>query len=426
MMKKLTTEEYIKKTLLVHGDKYGYDQVEYVNTRSKIKIDCLIHGIFEQKPYHHLGGQGCHKCAGQNKTTEEFIKEANIIHGNIYYYSLSEFEKMKNKIKIICFKHGIFYQRPSNHLIGQGCPKCDNKNKTTEEFIKEAKKMHGDKYDYQPTEYVHSKLKIKIICYIHGVFEQRPNNHLMGGGCPKCDNKNVTLEEFINKAKLVHGDKYDYSLTEYENSKSKIKIICCVHGIFELNPNSHLMGRGCPKCNKMYINTENFIKRANLIHNNLYDYSSLIYINAITKVIIICKIHGEFEQVSCEHLRGSGCPLCYESKGELIIRNLLDQNCIEYIRGKKFDNCRGTGNIKRMLSFDFYLPKYNLLIEYDGEQHFKIVNYWGGKEGFKLRQINDEIKNVYAKNQNIKLLRIKYTEIKNIEKILNDYLKVIN
>ena len=138
-----------------------------------------------------------------------------------------------------------------------------------------------------------------------------------------------------------------------------------------------------------------------------------------TKVIIVCKKHGSFSQRSSDHLRGHGCPQCKKSFGENLIAKYLSEKNIYFEREKTFSKCRG---LKRMLPFDFYLSQYNLLIEFDGEQHHKIINYWGGKEKFSKQIVNDNIKNDFAKKENIKLLRIKYSEINNIKLIINNIL----
>ena len=128
------------------------------------------------------------------------------------------------------------------------------RTKTTEQFIIDAKKIHGDKYDYSLVEYEKAIIKVKIICTIHGIFEQSPNDHLSGHGCSKCfgDNQRIlkqsNKEEFITKANLIHDNKYDYSLVDYKHSKSKVKIICSIHDVFEQIPKGHLSGHGCPKC----------------------------------------------------------------------------------------------------------------------------------------------------------------------------------
>ena len=197
-------------------------------------------------------------------TTEEFVKKAKMVHGEKYDYSLVEYKNNSTKVKIICPIHGIFEQRPNGHLNGRGCSKCsiikngNNKRKTTEEFIVDAYCKHGDRYNYKFVNYKNAKTKVKIICPIHGVFEQTPNHQSKGNGCKKCqyvsfaEKRRNNISKLIKKAKAVHGDKYDYSLVEYKNLKSKVKIICPNHGVFKQLIKNHLRGQGCPKCRGLY------------------------------------------------------------------------------------------------------------------------------------------------------------------------------
>jgi len=191
---------------------------------------------------------------GKLKTTEQFIKEVIAVRGNRYDYSLVEYINGHAKIKIICKEHGVFKQTPSNHLNhNQDCNKCaNNQQKTGEQFIQDAYLIHGDKYDYSLVKYITARLKIKILCPIHGVFEQTPTNHLTGFGCNYCGgNQQKTTAQFIQEAIMIHGDKYDYSLVEYINSYTKVKIICPTHGIFKQAPTNHIHienERGCPTC----------------------------------------------------------------------------------------------------------------------------------------------------------------------------------
>lgn len=281
---------------------------------------------------------------------------------------------------------------------------------TNIEFINRAKDIHNNKYGYSSADYINSSIKIVIICNKHGNFEQTPNNHLSGNGCPKCAGKHVTTKEFINKARDIHNDKYDYSLVDYENCKLKIKIICSEHGEFEQTPNSHLDGNGCPKCSGLHKTTENFMNEANFIHNNKYDYSLVNYTNSQTKIIIMCPMHGKFEQTPNSHLSGKGCPLCKQSKGENKIEELLLIKNIGYVYQKIFDDCKH----KRKLRFDFYLPELNICLEYDGVQHFEPIGFFGGIKCLDSQQKHDKIKNDFCSNNNINLIRIKYNEnIKN-------------
>jgi hypothetical protein len=257
MPKKLTTEQFIEKSQKVHGDKYDYSKVEYVNNKTKVCIKCPEHGEFWQTPGDHLQGQGCPECVADNKrkTTEEYIKEAQKVHGDKYDYSKVKYININTKVCIICPIHGEFWQRPDNHLQGKGCPDCIRK--TTEQFIEKAIKKHGYKYDYSKVEYIDAKTKVCIICPKHGEFWQTPNNHLMGYACPECGgSKRKTTEQFIEKSKEVHGDKYDYSKVDYVNNKTKVCIICPEHGEFYQAPGDHLSGSGCPKCNSSKLEVE--------------------------------------------------------------------------------------------------------------------------------------------------------------------------
>jgi len=292
------------------------------------------------------------------------------------------------------------------------------KKLTTEEFIYKAELKHGNKYDYSLVDYINSKTKIKIICSEHGIFEQLPSNHLAGQNCMKCsiittNNKNVSnKKQFIKKVSKIHGNKYDYKLVCYKNNRTKVKIICPEHGVFEQTPIAHVTNRGCPDCgrinanNKMSSSTEEFIKKAKQVHSNKYDYSLVDYKNNKTKIKIICPEHGIFEQIPSSHLQKIGCPVCNESKGEKIITKYLNNKNIKFLSQYTFAGCK---NIK-LLSFDFYLPNKNILIEYDGEQHFKPIRFFGGIEKYKKQIINDDIKNEYCKKNNIKLYRIRYDE----------------
>jgi len=351
-----------------------------------------------------------------------FIEKANKLHNLKYNYSLVNYINSKTKVKIICPIHGIFEQTPEKHLIGQGCPKCAKNYKlNTSQFIKKVKKIHKSKYDYSLVNYKNMKENIKIICLFHGVFEQTPNNHLNGKGCPKCaKNKKITQNSFIEKAKEKHDDKYDYSLVNYKNSKTKVKIICPIHGIFEQTPDNHIHKKyGCSKCNGKFKNTNEFINISEKSHDKKYNYSLVDYKNGKTKVKIICPIHGVFEQTPEKHLIGQGCPKCNNSHGENEIEKILNNKNILFETQKKFKNCKD----KYYLPFDFYLPEYNLCIEFDGIQHFKPIDYFGGEEKFKLQQKRDSIKNIYCKENNINLLRIKYNEnIKEKIETLNNYI----
>ena len=191
---------------------------------------------------------------------EDFIEKAKKIHGNRYDYSRVEYINNKTKVCIICPEHGEFWQRPNDHLNRKGCPSCRyisssiKLKSNTEEFINKAKKIYGNKYNYSKVKYINSQTKVCIICPEHGEFWQRPNNLLNGHGCPICGIKKRSESQvlgklkFIKKAKKIHGNKYDYSRVEYVNNRTKVCIICPIHGEFWQTPDSHLQRNGCYKC----------------------------------------------------------------------------------------------------------------------------------------------------------------------------------
>jgi hypothetical protein len=301
--------------------------------------------------------------------------------------------------------------------------------KTTAQFIEDAQKVHGERYDYSLVEYVNSGKKVKIICKQHGPFIQVASSHLVGKGCSKCAGcYNPTTQEFIEKADEIHRGKFDYSNVEYIKSYTLINIICKKHGFFKTQATRHLTlkGGGCRKCGSGIMssaqsyNTSEFRKLANSIHGDKYDYLNVNYKTSKSKVHIICKIHGPFKQTPNNHLNGAGCPRCRASKGELRIEEYLKATGILFEAEKCFENCRN----KMRLPFDFYIPSHNLLVEYDGKQHFIPVKGWGGIDKFRIIKKRDQIKTRFAERHNIRLLRIKYTEYDRIEEILSEALKL--
>jgi hypothetical protein len=358
------TKLFIEKARKIHGDKYEYGLVEYINNTTKIFIMCKEHGTFEQLPSNHLKGQCCKKCSIENiklklrSNTKEFIEKSMTVHYDKYDYSKVIYVNCKTKIIIICKEHGEFLQTASDHLTGYGCKKCGNiqislkKSSNNEEFIKRALIVHGDKYDYSKVVYVNCKTKIIIICKEHGEFLQVPSSHIHGeSGCDKCGNVNSSLiqrkttKEFIEEAKEIHGDKYDYSKVKYVNCKTNIIIICKEHGEFSQTPDNHIRSQGCKKCGYIQMsiknssNTKEFIEKAKEIHGDKYDYSKVEYICAIKDVIIICKIHGEFEQTPNSHLSNYGCIKCGHINSSLIQRKttneFIEKSIIIY--GDKYD-----------------------------------------------------------------------------------------
>ena len=281
-MKKKTNEEFVQDAIKVHGDKYDYSKVKYINSSTKVIIICKEHGEFEQCPDKHINRKSqCIKCVGKYQyTSQEFVKNAQTIHDDKYDYSKVKYINSSTKLIIICKEHGEFEQLPSSHLAGRGCSKCkyvkhgELSRYNSQQFIKKAQTIHGDKYDYSKVDYTVSKNKVIIICKEHGEFTQLPSGHLDGKGCRKCSGHySYTTEEWIEKATEVHGDKYDYSKVEYINSSIKVVIICKEHGEFQQLPSHHINGSGCKKCSGVYsYTTEEWIEKVTEVHVGKYDF----------------------------------------------------------------------------------------------------------------------------------------------------------
>jgi hypothetical protein len=255
-------ETFIKKSITKHGNEFDYSLVNYVNNRTKVKIICRKHGMFEQTPYKHLNeGQKCPKCRGFNKNTNEVIKDFENVHGLKFDYSKVKYNNKNTPVNIICESHGEFKMSPKDHISGSGCPKCAGKDKTTDDVVSEFKQIHGDKYNYNNVRYIKNNIKLQILCEKHGLFYQTYNTHKKGHGCPKCaiinnsEKKRKTMNDFLVGCHHVHGDKYNYDNVSFNVVKDKIDINCIEHGVFKQTVDSHLRGYGCPLCGDKYKKT---------------------------------------------------------------------------------------------------------------------------------------------------------------------------
>lgn len=410
----MNQESFIKRSIEKHGNKYDYSLVEYNNCREYVKI--IYDGVvYEQTPESHLSS--CPENRIINKTTKQFISESIELHGDKYNYDKTNYVNAKSKVIITCKEHGDFEQVANSHLMGSGCKKCGDLYKdrvyevryTTEEFIEEAKSVWGSKYDYSLTEYVNARTKVKII-YDGITYEQTPHGHLK-----------YPVEGFLNqeifliKANRKWGSKYDYSLVEFISTKYPIKII--YNGeIFEQLPSNHLVY--APELRNTRTN-DDFIKDSIEIHSGKYTYDKTKYINSLTYVTITCPTHGDFKQMPHSHLSGRGCPRCNDSFGEKAISKFLDKYNINYYKEHKFKDCRNIYPLR----FDFYLPFMRTCIEFDGIQHFQPVEFFGGNESYEKLKVNDSIKNEYCEDNFIDIIRIRYDQVDDINKILYTNLK---
>ena len=321
------------------------------------------------------------------------------------------------------------------------------KKLTKEEFIEKAKLVHGSKYDYSKVEYINSYSKVCIICPEHGEFWQTPKDNLRGCGCPKCalnkrtNKRRKNINYFISEVKKVHDDKYDYSKVDYNNANTNIIIICPEHGEFKQIAHNHLRGQGCPKCanskkgDYQKSNTEDFIKKAKLVHGNKYDYSKVNYINNRIKVCIICPEHGDFFQKPLDHTNGRGCIECGKKFG-ISERKILSELKKNYNNIIYQYRPQWLYNKTSPQSLDFYIPDYNIAIEYQGRQHFYPNKIFGGDKEFIKIQERDKRKYQKCLENNVKIFYISfeknvpenyfapiYKTIENLIKTINSHIK---
>ena len=342
-------------------------------------------------------------------TTEEFIEKAKKLHGDKYDYSKAEYINAKTKVCIICPEHGDFWQVPDKHLHGHGCPMCHPfSHKNTDWFVNESRKIHGNRYDYSLTEYTGALNKVRIICPTHGVFGQTANNHLHGQGCPKCHKmkKQKNLDDFITEAKNIHRDKYDYSKVEYRGAHTRVCIVCPEHGEFWQTPANHLSGKGCRKC------------------YGRYDMSTADFINESYK------IHGDkydYSKVSYSNTTSKVCIVCPEH-GEFWqtpAKHLMGHGCpickqshleseirnLLLRNNISFEQQKTFDWLRNInnLKLDFYIPDKKIAIECQGIQHFEPSEYFGGVDAFNKQLEMDKLKYKLCENHNVKILY--YTNI---------------
>jgi hypothetical protein len=316
--------------------------VKLISSQKKVTIICKEHGEFEQTPNGHLRG-ACLKCSGHYvKTNTDVIKEFNEVHNYSYDYSFVEFKTGNTPVTIICKEHGEFQKRPLLHRQGQGCPSCSkilvkkSKRRTQSEVIQRFKETHNARYDYSLVQFTAVNKKVTIICKEHGEFEQSPKAHVRGQGCPSCSgNRSPTTEEFKEKLIMVHNQRYDYNLVKYTRCNSLIKIICKEHGEYEQIAEIHAAGINCPKCSNRNVPTnDEVIERFKKTHNERYDYSLVEYLGNKYPVKIICKEHGTFEQLYTHHVNGFGCSVC--SGNAAVTKDILIER-FQKIHGEQYD-----------------------------------------------------------------------------------------
>lgn len=307
------------------------------------------------------------------------------------------------------------------------------KRLTTQDVISKFKSMHGSTYDYSLVDYQGDTKKVKIICKIHGTFEQQPGAHgRQKQGCPKCSAirvgkaQQIGNSEFIKRVEKVFGkDAFAYTKLNYQGAHKDVTLICKKCGNAETkDPRSFYIGYGCLKCkvkrrNPKQITKEQFLERAIKAHGRRYDYSNVEYKSIYDEVEIVCFKHGSFYQKPAIHLYAkSNCPECKITKGEESISQHLNNKDIRYIFQYR------VSIDKSYHYYDFYIPDRNIMIEFNGMQHYKPIKFFGGQKAFQHIQMRDKIKKQYCLENRIKLLIYNYKELDQIERIIDNDLKL--
>jgi very-short-patch-repair endonuclease len=417
----LTAADFFDRARGVHGDRYDYTETLFEGTNALVTVRCRIHGPFVQRADAHMAGRGCRDCAGRRRlTVNEWIERARSVHGDRYDYSVGTYRNAHTKVTIVCPEHGPFSQKPNGHLNGFGCPPCGVRTKGERrrtpfaDFVGRARARHGDRYDYDPTGYWVIPGHATVICTSHGRFVQNISNHLKGSGCPRCARESVRnsqvtgAKRFIEQAVAKHGPRYDYSRVIYVNAGVKVSIRCPVHGTFEQKANDHLAGKGCRACaKKRQYTTEEFIELARARHGDRYDYSLADYVSSGEKVLIGCPDHGTFAQSAASHLYGIACPRCAESQGEREVRRVLETHDVEFVTQFSHPTLRDRGR----LLVDFALPSRRVLIEFDGTQHRRPVQFGAmtqeeAQVAFKELVRRDNLKTRWAAENGWTLVRL--------------------
>ena len=434
---------FIDKMKSIHGDRYDYSLVDFKLNDKTVTLRCKKHdNIYTQEIRRAYNSYGCIYCQRETKIKplDQFIMDARATHGDKYDYSKVVYEHSNKPVTIICKVHGEFLQRPANHIKGQNCPKCvidkvrskvitpisdpEAREKFKNLFIEKAIKKYGDEYNYDKVVFMHSDLPVTITCKIHGDFTITPHTFLRPNikGCKKCSNNSEERrQEYIDKAIKKYGDIYDYS--KLDMNEEYIYIYCKLHDVeFRQLRRGHLAGTACKECyQKGYkVTKEEFISRAISKFGNLFTYDKVNFVNMHTPVTITCTEHEDFDIPPTELLRSdrkSLCPICVSSKGEKIIYSILKELKIKFNKEYKIPTF--------IYRYDFYLPEFNLIIEYHGGQHFISTNGFFRQSLEEVKE-NDKVKESLAKLKGYRYLILDSENEEELTKQIKEKLNLLN
>ena len=428
-------DEYVSQVQNVNSDIEVLET--YIGADVAILHLCRKHNVqWKAMPTNILKGCGCVKCKSEKiiekqlKTHEQYVEELSIKSPNLKV--IEEYIDSVTPILHYCIKHDNYWKVcPNNALNRNGCPECGK-----ESHYELSSKSHDD-YVFEVSaknpnievveKYINGRTKIMHYCLLHDVYWMAyPYSILQGCGCFECGKEKISSslskshETYVEELKIINPNVI--AIERYIDMKTPILHKCLIHNVeWITSPSATLQGCGCPECRSEKISEKSLKTHEQYIEELKITNPSMVvleqYINANTPILHKClKDENEWYISPSNALIGYGCPRCHESKGERQIRLWLDKHNISYEFQKKFEVCRDSN----LLPFDFYLPNYNMCIEYDGKQHFEPIEHFGGQEAFEITAKHDNIKNDYCKNNGISLLRIPY--FKNVEEELNNFL----
>lgn len=441
--------EKIKEKCKTKYPDWDFSDLDYIDEeKTMVSFHCEKHGKVEERKRKLLSCNTkipCPKCRIESRSLafygEKFFRKAKEKFGDNLDFSKSVYLGNSKPIEFVCKKHGLQKSSPSAILRSPcGCSKCSieqrSKNATmsTEDFIKKALSIPGfeEKYDYSGTKYVNNHTKVRIFCKdCQEYFWILPGNHIsLKQGHGKCNfGYKRSSEEYKEELEKLCGDKLDFSLSNIKKGSDNIEIICKEKSHhFWRSPQSVLAGHtSCPYCSGNYIkSTEEYKRFLQEYFGDSYDFSEVNYKNRLSPVKIICPDHGMFLRTPASILdviregKSILCPHCSRSEGEKKIKEYLENHNINYFTQHKFKECK----YQKELPFDFYLPDYNLCIEYQGKQHYQPIKTWGGENTFKKVNKRDSIKKKFCLEKGINFLEIKYDiPISEIFNVLDNYFK---
>jgi G:T-mismatch repair DNA endonuclease (very short patch repair protein) len=332
-------------------------------------------------------------------TTDEFIARAQAVHGDRYDYSRVVYVTSKTPVEVLCPDHGPFFPKPNNHVTNRsGCPRCSHCPPTSlDTFLARARSIHGDRYDYSRVIYQTVQTPIEIICPEHGPFMQTPMSHTQGRGCQQCGAKQCVRRKntawFIERARSVHGDRYDYSQVKYVRTIDPVTIICVTHGAFTQKAADHLAGNGCQACAGIVkIERDTFVQRSNEAHNSKYTYGEFNGLRC--KAEITCPVHGVFMQTAREHQAGHGCPDCAAEA----TTSSFEQEVAAWLSAQGIFFVRNTREPLHGLEIDLFIPDQQIGIECQGA-------FWHSDNKLPHARIHEHKANI-AEQQGIRLIYI--------------------